>query len=584
MRVIAKNLEGLIYNITNGTPKSESTNDKWLNAKENAKTPITKPRIDVLPLSGRSEQIVSSGKTERTPLGNKPGYQTTSGSGRSAKTKLFQEDVEVMGVKTSDRTPLCNKYQTDSMSSISSKTRLFPSQSEGTGINGTENDVKITAVGGRKPSPFYGNHGSNGHDSKHKIINTYSRTSVPFKPSSSSRSFTFRQRNTDYKIPKLSTRSSSSVVGFSNLGNTCYMNSILQCLLNILNFFQDLNNDENLELVQHNSLYNALCNLGILKYSYETLENQRYALKRVKSAISNAAERFSGYAQHDAHEFLCQCLDQLKDDLSSEVRKRNEARGLDLLQSESKSSICPIKENFESTVMHTITCKACGEQVLKDEACHDFSLVIPEFDENSDPREQSIDKLLHLYFMDEMITYTCEKCKGDSSVLSHQFRKLPRVLILHIKRYDVSDMKKSDRILLPKSIDMNMHVTDQTNPPEKYVYDKEKFKTKEVNFTAYSQISAEKRKSTEPLDNQPLNKSMKNLENLGFDNSFTREGEKDVGYMEGECLARAFRESKRDEQLKLNNSNDFTKLKSATDDASLASKFPRVQYVPVRLR
>ena len=64
--------------------------------------------------------------------------------------------------------------------------------------------------------------------------------------------------------------------------------------------------------------------LGILKYSYETLENQKFALRRVKNAISQAADRFSGYAQHDAHELLCQCLDQLKEDLYNETRKKLE--------------------------------------------------------------------------------------------------------------------------------------------------------------------------------------------------------------------------------------------------------------------
>ena len=77
---------------------------------------------------------------------------------------------------------------------------------------------------------------------------------------------------------------------------------------------------------------------------------------------------------------------------------------------------CPIKLNFESTILHSITCESCGEKVLKEEACHDFSLVIPDSDENTNPDIKTIEGLLSMYFDCEMIEYTCEKCEGSLSI------------------------------------------------------------------------------------------------------------------------------------------------------------------------
>lgn len=475
-----------------------------------------------------------------------------------------QRNPSPLSAKKQSRTPLSDKSfskETINMPLVNRGKKLFPSPSEmlKTTPSAKDNDVKVSAIGGRKPSNFYN------RDKKiDRGLSSYAASkpksfSSMTSPVTSKHSLTFQNRIMSNEFKKCE-RTSNEVIGFSNLGNTCYMNAILQCLLNIPNFFQDLNNADNLDVVQHFSLYNALCNLGILKYSYETLENQRYALKRVKSAISTSATRFSGYSQHDAHEFLCHCLDQLKEDLSTEMRKKYEMQGFDWSSSESEEQTffaCPIKNNFESTVLHSIICQECNEQVLKTEACHDFSLVIPDFDENSEPKDRSIDDLLKTHFLDEVIEYTCEKCSTTSSVLKHQFQMLPRVLILHIKRYDMYDMKRSDRILLPKTIDVKFLVTTDTVLPRTFLYDKEKMKT---SFLTSANLNAsEKRKSQEPLQSEPLNKSSRKSDSRTLEKEFLS-SEKSISNAEGEFLAQAFRDSKRDEELRLKESK-FTSLK-----------------------
>jgi uncharacterized UBP type Zn finger protein len=106
------------------------------------------------------------------------------------------------------------------------------------------------------------------------------------------------------------------------------------------------------------SLYSCLCEL--LKACNDSL--QMRSLKKVKNAISAEATRFSGYQQNDAHEFLCQVLDQLKDDFTRFSKMRQvcvavvEAvpRYKPLLE---LSWINPIEDTFQFVVRHSIECK-----------------------------------------------------------------------------------------------------------------------------------------------------------------------------------------------------------------------------------
>lgn len=70
----------------------------------------------------------------------------------------------------------------------------------------------------------------------------------------------------------------------------------------------------------------------------------------------------------DAHEFLSQCLDQLKEDVEKINKSwKNEPSAWDEPQSArlaeevdtSRIYTCPVTVNMEFEVQHTITCKRC---------------------------------------------------------------------------------------------------------------------------------------------------------------------------------------------------------------------------------
>uniref|UniRef100_A0A8C4N9P9 Ubiquitin carboxyl-terminal hydrolase 37 n=1 Tax=Eptatretus burgeri TaxID=7764 RepID=A0A8C4N9P9_EPTBU len=211
------------------------------------------------------------------------------------------------------------------------------------------------------------------------------------------------------------------------------------------------------------------------------LEMKKDLLKRVKIAISSSAERFSGFTQNDAHEFLSQCLDQLKDDMEklnkiwrfgpSIDATREEGSPSRYLEQEDPNKVgaftCPIASNMEFEVLHTITCRMCGEVVLKQEQFNDLSIELPR--KNPDA-SRSIQDSLDLFFRVEQIEYTCEKCECRTATVIHKFVRLPRVLILHLKRYSFDvhlalNNKVGQQIIIPKFLTLQAHCVDGTRSP-----------------------------------------------------------------------------------------------------------------------
>lgn len=279
--------------------------------------------------------------------------------------------------------------------------------------------------------------------------------------------------------------------GFSNLGNTCYMNAILQSLFSLPSFSNDmLKQSIPWKKVPINALLRRFAHL-MVKKDVGCPETKKDLLRKVKSAISSTAERFSGNMQNDAHEFLSQCLDQLKDDVekmnkswtnetaasssSSVMGEGGRETTLSTAKTEpgeevdtSRSYTCPVAVNMEFEVQHTIICKGCGEVVTKREQFNDLSIDLPRRKKTLPLR--SIQDSLDLFFRMEEIEYSCEKCNGKAATVTHKFSKLPRVLILHLKRYSFNaqlslNSKLGQQVVIPRYLTLLSHCTESTRPP-----------------------------------------------------------------------------------------------------------------------
>ncbi|XP_045053917.2 ubiquitin carboxyl-terminal hydrolase 37 isoform X2 [Desmodus rotundus] len=281
------------------------------------------------------------------------------------------------------------------------------------------------------------------------------------------------QDYTGWNKPRLPLSShQQQLQGFSNLGNTCYMNAILQSLFSLQSFANDLlKQGIPWKKIPPNALIRRFAHLLVKKDTCNS-ETKKDLLKKVKNAISATAERFSGYMQNDAHEFLSQCLDQLKEDMEklNKTWKTEPIPGEENLPDISATRVytCPVISNLEFEVQHSIICKACGEIIPKREQFNDLSIDLPRRKKPLPPR--SIQDSLDLFFRTEELEYSCEKCNGKCALVRHKFNRLPRILILHLKRYSFNitlslNNKIGQQVIIPRYLTLSSHCTENTKPP-----------------------------------------------------------------------------------------------------------------------
>ena len=118
------------------------------------------------------------------------------------------------------------------------------------------------------------------------------------------------------------------VCGLRNLGNTCFMNSGLQCLLaspTIVEYFLHFNpdikmtnkdNEESKENTQSTNMRLSRQFTSLLQQIY----SGKYSVIQptsFKDTLSNEHTQFKGYRQHDSQEFLALLLDTLHEQLVS---------------------------------------------------------------------------------------------------------------------------------------------------------------------------------------------------------------------------------------------------------------------------
>ncbi|KAF8906237.1 hypothetical protein CPB84DRAFT_1844494 [Gymnopilus junonius] len=119
----------------------------------------------------------------------------------------------------------------------------------------------------------------------------------------------------------------SGTLGLGNMGNTCFMNSALQCLAHLkelLDYFltgvyeDELNRD------------NPLGMGGAIAEAFGALLNRiwtssgsstSFSPREFKSQLQRFAPQFSGYQQHDSQEFVAFLLDGLHEDLNRVLKK-----------------------------------------------------------------------------------------------------------------------------------------------------------------------------------------------------------------------------------------------------------------------
>ncbi|KAK9979935.1 hypothetical protein ABG768_013341 [Culter alburnus] len=224
-------------------------------------------------------------------------------------------------------------------------------------------------------------------------------------------------------------------LGLPNLGNTCYMNSILQCLLSVSPFREDvlsLQEDWKNEAV----LLGALSDLHMSRLGCSDSELKKKHLALIKGYIENDYPDFEGNQQQDAHEFLMACLFSLKEE--SEI-----------LKVFCPTYTCPVA-NMEFRLKHERTCNSCGFQKSFPEDFNYLSLVIG-------PQARLTDSLQQ-YLNASSIDCACSQCSGTKASETLKFLSLPQVLVFLVMRFDITSSsmcKLKDQLEIPEELTLS---------------------------------------------------------------------------------------------------------------------------------
>ena len=338
-----------------------------------------------------------------------------------------------------------------------------------------------------------------------------------------------------------------SPIGLYNMGNTCYLGCVLQCMMNLppiqKYFLRDVKHDHKSCQVVRSFLSKSTrtkdgkmrvcigCEMDKLCLAHFGSVNGIDGIHKAFDPISSKATMASktiqkgmpispteilaelwqcksmsllvGYEQRDAHEFLQMFLDILSRDCRlfheeiARIRWVN-YQGRLINSFKMKQQLFDgdiVSDLFGGALRSVLICEKCGfkrsqkEPFLnisipldKELTCEPNGATFVKENESSSRRPRSlrnqIDLLacLHKFVSPESLSdpLHCQWCKEKTKTLKqHTFAKFPKVLCLHLKRFDAAKNRKIDEpVSYPMELNMGQYYPQWREIAQKDVFQK----------------------------------------------------------------------------------------------------------------
>jgi ubiquitin C-terminal hydrolase len=256
----------------------------------------------------------------------------------------------------------------------------------------------------------------------------------------------------------------SDISGFANLGNTCYLNSALQCILNDSLFLETAEKHRSKSI-----LLTLLLRLKVL--------NNVQILREIITILSQKNKDFANiYMQNDAHEtlfFLLDCIhEDIKDKtdilddkmtvsssgsafktLSRHDKNIESMSKKSLLQQFSKLGHSFINDIYMGQFITKLTCSKCR---FVQNSFSTFQNIVLDIDQTSVTSAHASVTSMHIneciknYLKPEIISdYNCESCKTKCNVIKKtNFLSFPKRFVITLNRFNImlSDTKNKTHI------------------------------------------------------------------------------------------------------------------------------------------
>jgi ubiquitin carboxyl-terminal hydrolase 8 len=255
--------------------------------------------------------------------------------------------------------------------------------------------------------------------------------------------------------------------GLHNLGNSCFLNSTVQCLNHIEPLTQFFLQDKySKDLNKRNPLGSG----GNVAVAYASLLKKMWAgnhsvlvPRLLKQTVANFAPQFDNSYQHDSHEFCQFLMDGLHEDLNR-VKKKPYVEELEGFGMEDQKAAIEswrkhllrhdsiIVDHCQAMHRSHLTCPQCGRESIKFDVYSSISLPLPtEKHQTTIKLEDCIEKFMEAEQLDERDAYYCPNCRRHVCALKLiALWSVPDILILHLKRFTFDTCMLSGGMLRSK--------------------------------------------------------------------------------------------------------------------------------------